>query len=1124
MFYQRDFGWWESYYEKPMIFLPVKIEIFCDTNSTLRVQLQCCNGARLPVFQGASLFNECSIPFGENAVVQLSSLTVISGNFFNPKCITLKIEKAYNTSLRDAYALMANKLALLGFFLKGCRELQRLQALRHDVSVVAALPSKLVIAWFPWMIKTPFTNALLPRKWETCKFMELPPVNFSWSIVPTESHAYADSVEISTRDIFMTISNAYLKPVLLQSISTLKSLLECRHLASPWLVMRYIILSFELHASVTLLESGRQSVIYNNLEVLPPLHKSLLEPGYLLWCRGKSTVLGKEELILDVEKLAQRIPNQGTGIVSGIHLYVEVNMSEHTSSEHALHIASPLAVLLYAKITVTQGFQAATDVIIHSLNATLNHYASAFSAMKQESVVLPLNETLSPVFFNSIDSAGLQRLSSNEKSTENFAYMTDTYKSIVPPGRLLTLFLLPMMDGLVVWLNALTATSRINPRNNVLRSGVLCFTNSSNISSPSVQHSCNKKASAVLNLGSVQWQQASNGLIGTPLSKNATQSPVLDSSPHTSSGTLDRSSHDQRVRTHIIELLLVPSSGSLLKPNGFVNYHKDSATINSLTNSAPGSCDFFLYDAPLLSNHISYAFWEIIRLHHTRFVKKQIKTSQYLGFLEWHLWFREFNVNLMPLIHLKNLRNLDETVQDELDGLIPPFHYFEQKILQHWQKQHNTKDNIQPISMTDMSQVRYLLLLHYFDICPDALILPYECCHFFDQKETKIENSFNSKKRQPCFSNSFKMNKRVCSSPLTEEFQSIHHDTTISDKLAEICDSMESGKGLCCLRDSPEKDSNNDVLLLHYKNVTQIEKQHKATLEFAKSVTWLPPLKPHSAFRADNKEIEITYNCSLEMRSNPSSTEWSVIANYTRIFSHELFCGNFDLFLCFLQSNCNSNSMNTITCLLDISITNVQIYLDGIKQVTATIANSESRTPSFSNENFLQTLPFSQFIFTSFLDQTHFADGTHSSMFHTHILLWNCIPLLLPYIQLLQKFSKPHDECNVNLVNNEKETIFHASSLNFVISISRSPESSQILINNRFSLDNILEILVNETYKAGLVIHPFSNAPLSLHRPLSMHLSHLFFSKFSFNIMKYVLNSLSPGFSSEISNSEETIS
>jgi hypothetical protein len=63
--------------------------------------------------------------------------------------------------------------------------------------------------------------------------------------------------------------------------------------------------------------------------------------------------------------------------------------------------------------------------------------------------------------------------------------------------------------------------------------------------------------------------------------------------------------------------------------------------------------------------------------------------------------------------------------------------------------------------------------------------------------------------------------------------------------------------------------------------------------------------------------------------------------------------------------------MNTITCLLDISITNIQIYLDGIKQVTASIANNEFRTSFFSEENFLATLPYSQFIFTSFLDQRH---------------------------------------------------------------------------------------------------------------------------------------------------------
>jgi hypothetical protein len=124
-----------------------------------------------------------------------------------------------------------------------------------------------------------------------------------------------------------------------------------------------------------------------------------------------------------------------------------------------------------------------------------------------------------PAYFTSINSSISQGLNSNEKSTKNSAYSTDTFKSIVPPGRLLTSFLLPMMDALIVWLNALTATSRINPRNNVVRSGVLCFTNSSNISIPPAQLSSNKKNNAVLNLGSVQWQQSSNGFVGTTLNK-----------------------------------------------------------------------------------------------------------------------------------------------------------------------------------------------------------------------------------------------------------------------------------------------------------------------------------------------------------------------------------------------------------------------------------------------------------------------------------------------------------------------------------------------------------------------------------------------------------------------------
>jgi hypothetical protein len=84
-------------------------------------------------------------------------------------------------------------------------------------------------------------------------------------------------------------------------------------------------------------------------------------------------------------------------------------------------------------------------------------------------------------------------------------------------------------------------------------------------------------------------------------------------------------------------------------------------------------------------------------------------------------------------------------------------------------------------------------------------------------------------------------------------------------------------------------------------------------------------------------------------------------------------------------------------------------------------------------------------------------DATNSSMFHTHILLWNCIPLLLPYIQLLLKFSKPQDEYNVNVGNKEKETTLHAFSLNFVISISKLPE--RYCVTQTFLLHNYHRVM-----------------------------------------------------------------
>jgi hypothetical protein len=259
-----------------------------------------------------------------------------------------------------------------------------------------------------------------------------------------------------------------------------------------------------------------------------------------------------------------------------------------------------------------------------------------------------------------------------------------------------------------------------------------------------------------------------------------------------------------------------------------------------------------------------------------------MNTSQYLGFLEWHLWFREFNVNLMPVIQLENLQNCHESLHENPDILIPPFQYFTKKLLQHWQRQHFTKERMQQISVSDMSQIRHLLLLHYWDICPDALILPYESCNSFGREDTKIEDSFNSRKRPNNFSDPFKSNKRVCSSGSVEEFGSSQLNSIIHNLSSKAYDSLEPDNVSYCLKQSFQKNLNNDLLLLHCKNVTQAEREHQATLEFAKRVTWLPPVKPHSAFRADNKEIEITYNCSLEMRSNPFSTEWSVVADYTR--------------------------------------------------------------------------------------------------------------------------------------------------------------------------------------------------------------------------------------------------
>lgn len=64
--------------------------------------------------------------------------------------------------------------------------------------------------------------------------------------------------------------------------------------------------------------------------------------------------------------------------------------------------------------------------------------------------------------------------------------------------------------------------------------------------------------------------------------------------------------------------------------------------------------------------------------------------------------------------------------------------------------------------------------------------------------------------------------------------------------------------------------------------LSAVSAAHEALLNDVAELLWISPLKPHVALRADKREVVLHFTSTLDLRTVPALTEWTVIAKYFR--------------------------------------------------------------------------------------------------------------------------------------------------------------------------------------------------------------------------------------------------